>query len=51
MAQLAEQLLPTIELRSSNLLISEIYSEHLFTVNYIKKTKIKTKRLGMADFF
>ena len=48
MAQLVEGLLPISEVRSLNPVIGKIYIEHLFTVNYIEKTKIKKKRPGMA---
>ena len=43
-AQLVEWLLPTPEIRGSNQVIGKI----LFTNRTIEKTKIKTKRLGMA---
>ena len=38
-AQLMEQLLPIPEVRGSNKVIGKIYSENLFTVNCIEKTK------------
>ena len=47
---LAEQLLPTTEVCSSNLVIGKIYIEHLFTENWIIKTKITEKRQEMAHF-
>ena len=47
-AQLVEWLLPTPEVRGSNPVISKkLYS--MFTVNCIEKTKIKKKRLGLAN--
>ena len=39
------------EVQGSNLVIRNIYIEHLFSVNCIEKTKIKKKRPGMAHFF
>ena len=48
MAQLAEWVLPIPEVCGSNPVIGEYLSEHLFTVNYIEKKKIKKKRPGMA---
>ena len=47
-AKLKEWSLPTPEVYGSNPVISNIYIEHLFTVNCIEKTKIKKKRPGMA---
>ena len=44
MAQLVEWLLLTFEVRGSNPVIGKFYIEHLFTLNYIEKTKIKEKR-------
>ena len=38
-AQLVEQLLLTSEVRGSNTVIGKLYIKHLFSVNYIKKTK------------
>ena len=46
-AQLVERLLPTPEVRGSNLVICEL----LFIFNCIEQTKIKKKRPGMAYFF
>ena len=46
-AQLVEQSLPILEVRSSNPVIVKNYIEHLFTVDCI--TKIK-KRQGMSHF-
>ena len=43
-AQLVERLLLTFEVRGSNPVIGKFYIEHLFTLNYIEKTKIKEKR-------
>ena len=48
MAHLVERSLVIPEVRSLNPVIGKIYIEHLFTVNYIEKTKIKKKRPGMA---
>ena len=50
-AQLVERLLPIPEVRNSNPVIGKIYIEHLFSVNCIKKTKIKKKRPRIAYFF
>ena len=47
-AQLAEQLIPTPEVRGLNHGIGEFLKEHLFAVNFVGKTKIKKKRSGMA---
>ena len=44
-----KELLPTPEVCSSNPVIGKIYIVHLFTVNYIEKTKIKEKMSGMAQ--
>ena len=49
-AQLAEQSLHIPVVRGSILVIDDFYIEHLFTVNCIKKTKIKKKGAGMAIF-
>ena len=48
MAQLGEQSLPMPEVQGSNPVIGKIYIEHLFTVNWVEKTKINKKRPGMA---
>ena len=42
-AQMAELLIPTLEVGSSNLGISKFVIEHLFNANCIEKTKIKKK--------
>ena len=39
MAQLAERSLPIPEISGSNPDLGEITTEHLFTVNFIEKTK------------
>ena len=39
------------EVCGSNTVIGKIYIEHLFTVNCIEKSEMKTKRPGMANFF
>ena len=45
-AQLVERLLPIPQVHGSNPVISKkLYIEHLFTVNYIEKTKMKKSRL------
>ena len=38
------------DVRSLNAVIGKFYSEHLFDVNCIEKTKIKKKSLGTAHF-
>ena len=48
MAQLVERLLLTPEFRGLNLDIGKLLYGTFFTVNCIKKTKIKKKRPGMA---
>ena len=50
MAQLAEWLLLIPEVCGSNSGISEIFDEHLFTVDRAEKTKIKKMVDGMAHF-
>ena len=45
-AQLVERLLPHPEVYCSNPAISKIYFEHLFCVNWMEKTKVKTKEAG-----
>ena len=50
MAQLVERLLLTPEFRGLNLDIGKLLYGTFFTVNCIKKTKIKKKRPGMAHF-
>ena len=50
-AQLVERLLPIPEVRGSNPVIGKINTEHMFTVNCTKKTKIKKKRPRMGNFF
>ena len=47
--QLVDRLLPTPEVHRSNPVIGNFYIEHLFTINYIEKTKIKKKRPEMAQ--
>ena len=50
-AQLAERLLPTPEIRSSNPNIcNEIFGMYLSVLCYPEKTKIKEKRPEMAHF-
>ena len=46
---LVEQSLPTPEVRGLNSVISKLFIEHLLTVKFIEKTKIK-KRPGMVQF-
>ena len=48
LAQLVEQLVSTPEVRGSNQVIGKICFEHLFTVNWIEKTKIKKKKPWIA---
>ena len=48
-AQLLEQSLPIPEVRSSNPVITNIYINHLFTVNCIEKQK-KEKEAGNGPF-
>ena len=50
-AQFVERTLSIPEVRVSNPVIGQIYIEHLFTVNCIKKTKIKKKEAGNGPFF
>ena len=51
MAQLAERSLPISEVLSSNQVMCEfVFLDHLFTVGYIEKTKIKKKRPKIGDF-
>ena len=50
-AELVEQSLLIPEVRSSNLVIRKIYFEHFFSVNCIKKTKIKKKEAGEWPIF
>ena len=50
-AQLVERSLPKPEVRGSNPFIGKIYIEHLFTFNYIEKTKIKKKEAGYGPFY
>ena len=45
---MAEQLIPTPDVRSLNPIIGKIYAEDLFTVNHNEKTKIKKKWPGMT---
>ena len=47
-AQLAERSLPTSEDAGSNPLISNFYTEHVYTVNCFENAIIKKKRPGMA---
>ena len=48
MAQLAEQLLLTPEVRGSNTAIDNFYSINISSELYVEKMKIKKKRTGMA---
>ena len=50
MAELVKRLLPIPEVCCSNPVIANFCFEHLFTVNWIEKTKIKKKRPGMPIF-
>ena len=47
-AQLAERLLPTLEVRGSNSVIRKIYIEHCLLSTVLKRRK-KKKRPGMAQ--
>ena len=49
MAQMAEWLLPTPEVRGTNPVIGQIYIEHLFTNNCVEKLKIK-KEAGYGPY-
>ena len=49
-AQLVERWLPTPEVCGLNQVIDEIFKEHLFSVNFIEKTKIKKKEAGNGPF-
>ena len=49
--QLVELSFPTTEVHSSNPVISKIYIEHLFIVNFIEKMKITKKRQAGNDPF
>ena len=46
---MAKRSFPTPENPGSNPPIGNFYQEHLFTINYIGKTKIKIKRPGKAN--
>ena len=47
-AQFVERLLPIPEVLSLNPVIGKFYIEHLFTVNWIEKMKIKKKEAWSA---
>ena len=47
-AQLVERSLPKPEVHSSNPVVGKKFIEHLFTINYIEKKKLKKKRPGTA---
>ena len=47
-AQLAERSLPTSEDAGSNPLISNFYTEHVYTVDCFENAIIEKKRPGMA---
>ena len=49
-AELVERSLLTPEVWGSNPVISQIYIEHLFTVNFIEKTNIKKNRPEIVLF-
>ena len=48
-AQLVERSLPIPEIHGSNPVIAK-FIEHLFTINWIEKTKIKKKEAGNGSF-